>query len=149
MFGAAGARRSIDGRVRVTEPQTVEKGQPGLVSAALFGLCPDCGAKSLFDAPIQFSEKCDSCGLDYSGFNVGDGPAALLTMFIGALIISAAISLDIAVRPPFWVHVLLWVPLTALLVFLCLRITKGALLIAEHRNKAKEGQLVVPEEQQP
>ena len=86
----------------MTDTQKVAKGQLGLVPAALFGLCPDCGAKTLFSGPVQFSKKCDRCGLDYSGFNVGDGPAALLTMFIGALIIAAAINLDIALRPPFW-----------------------------------------------
>ena len=95
---------------------TQSKGQPGLVPAALFGLCPECGAKTLFEGPAQFAERCEQCGLDYSAFNVGDGPAALLTMFIGALIITAAITLEIAVRPPFWVHAILWVPLTGIMV---------------------------------
>ena len=125
---------------------TQSKGQPGLVPAALFGLCPECGAKTLFEGPAQFAERCEQCGLDYSAFNVGDGPAALLTMFIGALIITAAITLEIAVRPPFWVHAILWVPLTGIMVLACLRFAKGALLIAEHRNKAKEGQLAGPED---
>jgi uncharacterized protein (DUF983 family) len=125
----------------MTEQHANSKGQPGLVPAALFGLCPDCGAKTLFTGPVNFSDKCGSCGLDYSAFNVGDGPAALLTMFIGALIIVAAINLEIVLHPPFWVHALLWVPVTAIMVVVSLRFAKGALLIAEHRNKAKEGQL--------
>lgn len=125
----------------MTETQTISKGQPGIVPAALFGLCPDCGAKTLFAAPTQFAERCGGCGLDYSAFNVGDGPAALLTMALGALVIIMAILLEVAVHPPFWVHGLIWVPLTAILVVGSLRFAKGALLIAEHRNKAKEGQL--------
>lgn len=125
----------------MTETPTKSEGQPGIAQAALFGLCPDCGAKTLFDGPVQFADTCDACGLDYSAFNVGDGPAALLTMFLGALVIILAISLDIALRPPFWVHVLIWVPFTALTVVGSLRVAKGALLIAEHRNRAKEGQL--------
>ncbi len=145
MSGAAGVHRSTDEHQRLNSPQTFEKGQPGFVSAALFGLCPDCGAKTLFDTPIQFADKCDSCGLDYSAFNVGDGPAALLTMFIGALIIVAAVSLEIALHPPFWIHAIIWVPVTAALVFLSLRIAKGALLVAEHRNKAKEGRVAEPD----
>jgi uncharacterized protein (DUF983 family) len=130
----------------MTEAQTELKGQPGIVPAALFGLCPDCGAKTLFAGPAQFAESCVGCGLDYSSFNVGDGPAALLTMILGALVIALAIGLDIAARPPFWVHVIIWVPLTAVLVLVSLRIAKGALLIAEHRNKAKEGRLAKPED---
>jgi uncharacterized protein (DUF983 family) len=119
----------------------ITKGQPGIVRAALFGLCPDCGAKTLFSGPVQFADKCDGCGLDYAAFNVGDGPAGILTLILGALLIVLAILFDIAVRPPFWVHVILWVPLTALMVVGSLRVAKGALLIAEHRNRAKEGQV--------
>jgi uncharacterized protein (DUF983 family) len=124
----------------------IQKGQPGLVEAALFGLCPECGAKTLFAAPARFAERCESCGLDYAAFNVGDGPAAILTLILGAVIIAAAISLDIAVSPPFWVHVVIWVPLTCLMVLVSLRLAKGALLVAEHRNKAVEGQLAVKAE---
>ena len=130
----------------MTQSQNIVKGQPGLVPAALFGFCPDCGAKTLFDGPAQFAERCGVCGLDYSAFNVGDGPAALLTMVIGALIITLAIALDVAFRPPFLVHALIWVPVTGAMVLICLRFTKGALLIAEHRNKAKEGQLAEQDE---
>ena len=125
----------------MTDINETEKGQPGIAVAALFGLCPECGAKTLFAAPAQFADRCDNCGLDYSAFNVGDGPAAILTLLLGALIIAAAISLDVAVRPPFWVHVLIWVPATSLMVLFSLRLAKGALLIAEHRNKASEGKL--------
>ncbi len=140
MSGAAGALRCIADRALNAEPD-MSKGQPGIAEAALFGLCPECGAKTLFNGTARFSDRCNSCGLDYTGFNVGDGPAALLTMLLGAIIITLAISLDIAVRPPFWVHVLIWVPLTCALVLITLRIAKGALLISEHRNKAKEGAL--------
>ena len=60
----------------MTDTQT-QKGQPGLVEAALLGLCPECGAKTLFSGPAKFAERCEKCGLDYAAFNVGDGPAAL------------------------------------------------------------------------
>jgi uncharacterized protein (DUF983 family) len=119
------------------------KGQPGIAPAALFGLCPDCGAKTLFAGPVRFASNCKACGLDYSAFNVGDGPAALLTMALGALIIVLAFMLEIAAHPPFWVHAVLWVPITVGLVLLSLRFAKGALLVAEHRNKAKEGRLAI------
>lgn len=119
------------------EPK-IQKGQPGIAKAALFGLCPQCGAKTLFAGPARFADRCGHCGLDYTGFNVGDGPAALLTLVIGALIIILAIMLDIAARPPFWVHVLLWVPVTAAMTVYSLRVAKAALLAAEQRNRARE-----------
>lgn len=114
------------------------KGQPGIPAAALFGLCPECGARTLFDGPARFAPRCTSCGLDYAQFNVGDGPAAFLTMIVGALIVGLAVWLEFAVHPPFWVHIVLWVPLVAGLTLLGLRVSKAALLVAEYRRKAVE-----------
>ena len=55
MSGVAGVRRSIDRRV--TESTNIE-GRPGIMQAALFGLCPQCGAKTLFSGPARFAERC-------------------------------------------------------------------------------------------
>jgi uncharacterized protein (DUF983 family) len=96
----------------------------------------------LFDGPVQFRAKCEACGLDYGRYNVGDGPAAFLTLIIGALLVAAALALDAAVQPPLWVHVLLWVPLTAAAVVYGLRVAKGALLASEHQRQAAEGRQV-------
>lgn len=79
------------------------------------------------------------CGLDFSKFNVGDGPAAFLTLIVGALIVILALWLQLSVEPPWWVHVLLWVPLTIAGVIGGLRFAKAALLHSEYRNRAGEG----------
>ncbi len=114
------------------------KGQPGIPAAALFGLCPECGSRTLFDGPVRFALRCRVCGLDYSQFNVGDGPAAFLTMIVGALVVGLAVWLEFAVHPPFWVHIVLWVPLVAGLTLWGLRVSKAALLVTEYRRKAVE-----------
>ena len=87
---------------------------------------------------VRFSSRCASCGLDYDRFNVGDGPAAFLTLIIGAIITGLAIWLDIAANPPFWVHVLLWVPSTVIMVMGGLRVAKGLLLTIEYHRDARE-----------
>ncbi|MCB2045227.1 MAG: DUF983 domain-containing protein [Sphingomonadaceae bacterium] len=114
------------------------KGQPSLVEAALFGLCPRCGARTLFDGIARFAPCCRACALDYSAFNVGDGPAAFLTLIVGGLIAVLAIWLQLAVEPPFWLHIVLWVPLATLLVIGGLRAAKAALLHAEYTRDARE-----------
>ena len=119
---------------------------PNLAVAAARGLCPRCGAPTLFAGFARFAPRCGNCGLDYSAYNVGDGPAALLTMVLGALIVGLALWVEFTFRPPIWVHVLLWVPLTAALVAGSLRVSKGALLILEHRNEAREGRVVPTDE---
>ncbi len=115
------------------------KGQPGKAEAALFGLCPKCGARTLFAGPIRFADRCRACGLDLTTFNVGDGPAAFLTLIVGGLVVVLALWLELAGSPPWWLHVLLWPPLTVAGVIAGLRVAKAALLQAEHRAAAGPG----------
>ena len=116
-------------------------GQPGIIPAALFALCPRCGARGLFGGLTKFAPKCQACGLDFTTFNVGDGPAAFLTLIIGALVVVLAITLELTWHPPFWVHVMLWVPFTAAAVIWGLRAAKSALLASEFQRDAGEGRL--------
>jgi uncharacterized protein (DUF983 family) len=124
----------------MTDPSPDTKGQPGIAAAALFGLCPRCGARSVFAGLARFAPACRQCGLDFAQFNVGDGPAAFLTMVIGALVVGLALWLQLAIEPPFWVHIVLWVPLTAAAVIWGLRAGKAALLAAEYQRGAREAQ---------
>lgn len=114
------------------------KGQPTIGEAALFGMCPRCGARTLFSGVIAFAEKCRACELDYARFNVGDGPAAFLTMVIGAFVVALALWLQLSIAPPWWVHVILWVPLIIGGVIGGLRLAKAWLLITEYRRGAEE-----------
>ena len=114
---------------------------PGAAEAALKGLCPRCGAVTLFQGPVRFRPSCRACGLDFSAFNVGDGPAAFLILIVGALITGLAIWLELAAGPPFLLHLLIWPPLTLLAVLGSLRIGKAALLALEYRNAAREGRI--------
>lgn len=129
----------------MTDPVTPQesKGQPGPevpsgLVAALFGTCPRCHSRTLFDGVARFADRCTVCGLDFTRFNVGDGPAAFLTLAIGTLVTGLAIWLELSVQPPFWVHVILWVPLTAAAVLGGLRASKAWLLQAEYRRSAGE-----------
>ncbi|PSJ37032.1 DUF983 domain-containing protein [Allosphingosinicella deserti] len=115
---------------------------PTPLQSGLLGLCPRCGAKTLYKGLAAFAPKCRACGLDYGAFNVGDGPAAFLILIVGAIVTGLAIALELGAGPPFWVHVLLWVPLAALLVIGSLRVAKGVLLALEYAHRAREGQIV-------
>lgn len=108
---------------------------------ALKGACPQCGAKTLFDGLVAFAPTCRACGLDFSAFNVGDGPAAFLTLIVGAVVVLGAVSLELAAGPPFWVHILIWPALTLGLVLGGLRLAKGMLIASEYRNAAREGRV--------
>jgi uncharacterized protein (DUF983 family) len=93
----------------------------------------------LFAGWTKFAESCRACGLDLSAFNVGDGPAAFLTMIIGALVVGLAAWLQVAVGPPWWLQALIWIPATTAAVIGALRVSKALLLALEYRNAAAEG----------
>jgi uncharacterized protein (DUF983 family) len=117
------------------------KGRPAILQAALFGLCPECGAPTLYDGVLRFAGHCRNCGLDFGRFNVGDGPAALLVMAVGALIVPAALAVHFGIHPPLFVHLLLWPLLATALTVGGLRLAKAGLLAAEHQREGREGRL--------
>jgi uncharacterized protein (DUF983 family) len=108
---------------------------------ALRGLCPRCAARTLYQGLASFAPKCRACGLDFAAFNVGDGPAAFLILIVGAIVTALAVALELAAEPPFWVHILLWLPLTTVLVVGSLRFAKGLLMALEYRHRAREGRI--------
>ena len=83
---------------------------------------------------ISFAATCRVCGLDFTQYNVGDGPAAFLTLIVGALVVIGAVSLQLGAGPPFWVHILIWPAVTLGLVIGGLRVGKAALLQSEYRK---------------
>lgn len=92
----------------------------------------------------NFADRCPVCALDISAFNVGDGPAAFLTLIIGTIVMIGAVTLTLTIAPPIWVHLLIWTPLTAIGIIGALRVSKGALISLEYRNTAREGQIKKP-----
>jgi uncharacterized protein (DUF983 family) len=115
-------------------------GAPSLAAAMVGGLCPRCGARTLFSGIVRFAPSCRSCDLDFNSFNVGDGPAAFLILIVGAIVAVSAILIDQAAGPPWWVH-LVWVPVGLGLTLYGLRLGKAGLIYQEYRHRAREGRL--------
>lgn len=140
MSGAAGALR-FTADMADDPADAGLKGQPAVMQAALFGLCPACGAQTLFSGPLRIVGQCPACGEDFAAANVGDGPAALLILPLGALVVAGALFLHFVLGAPWWVQMITWPPLTAVLAIMGLRIGKAALFALEHQRAAREGRL--------
>jgi uncharacterized protein (DUF983 family) len=126
----------------MTDPQPAgRKGRPPIARAALFGLCPECGAPTLFAGPVRFADRCPSCGLNFGAFNVGDGAATFLIMLVGAIVLPCALWLHFSVGPPLIAHLLLWPIIIFALTMGGLRIAKAGLIAAEHQREGREGRL--------
>lgn len=92
-----------------------------------------------FSGVLALAPRCTKCGLDYGRFNVGDGAAAFLIFLVGGVVMVAALVVDANYAPAWWVHVLLWTPITIAMTIALQRVAKGLLVALEFRNNAGQG----------
>ncbi len=111
---------------------------PGVLRAAILGLCPRCGQGGLFHHYLSIAPACSVCGLDFTGLGAGDGPAAFVILIVGAIVAGGALILEVSVRPPYWVHAVIWLPLVVILSLLIMRPLKAWLMVQQYRHKAAE-----------
>ena len=119
--------------------------QPTVLQSALRGIacrCPRCGEGKLFTGFLTLRPACDTCGLDYAFIDAGDGPAVFIIMLAGAIVVAAALIVEVKYQPPFWVHAVLWLPLILATTLLPLRSMKALLIALQFHHKAAEGRLI-------
>jgi len=123
------------------------QGAPHQVSPYVAGLlcrCPRCGKGKLYAGFLTLRKNCETCGFDYAFTDSGDGPAVFVIMIAGAIVVTAALITEVKYQPPFWVHAVLWLPLTLLVTLWPLRAIKSLLIALQFHHKAAEGRLVQP-----
>src|SRR5215470_2110723 len=111
------------------------------IVSGIAGRCPTCGRGKLFSGYLKLAPRCAVCGLDYGFADSGDGPAVFVILVTGFIVVGAALFVEMAYAPPYWVHAALWGPLAILLPLLLLRSFKGVLISLQYKHKAREGQL--------
>jgi uncharacterized protein (DUF983 family) len=100
--------------------------------------CPNCGEGALFDGFLRVAHRCEACGLDLQAADSGDGPAVFIVLIVGMVVCAAALVTEVAYHPPVWLHLILWLPLTALLTGVLIRPFKGVMLAMQFHHKASE-----------
>jgi len=116
-----------------------------VTESALRGIacrCPRCGKGKLYAGFLTLAPRCQSCGLDYAFIDAGDGPAVFVILLAGAIVVAAALIVEVKYQPPFWVHAALWLPLILVTTLLPLRSMKSLLVALQFHHKAAEGQLI-------
>jgi uncharacterized protein (DUF983 family) len=105
------------------------------------GYCPRCGQGRLFKGFLALQPRCSACGLDYGFTDSGDGPAVFVILIVGFIVAFLALYVEFTFQPPFWVHVILWVPLILILSLGMLRPLKGLMIAIQYRTRAEQGRL--------
>ena len=115
--------------------------EPSAAQAALLGRCPRCGQGHLFNGYLSIAPRCETCGLDFTVFDVGDGATVFVILIAGFLICAGVLIVEVKYAPPYWVHAIIWLPLTAIVVLGGLHIVKALLMVLQYKNRAGEGRL--------
>ena len=109
-----------------------------LAKIALKGVCPRCAKGELFKGPFSIAKKCNNCGLDFSRYAAGDGPASFMIFIYGALIVPLAFLLESLIAPPLWVHVIVWGGVMLVATLLSLRPLKAGMVALQFRLQTPE-----------
>ena len=108
------------------------------VVAGLSCRCPNCGEGPLFSGYLKVHPVCEACGFDLRKADSGDGPVVFIVLIVGALVSAGALLMEVAYRPPIWLHLMLWLPLSAMLSLAFLRPFKGVMIALQFHHRASE-----------
>jgi len=118
---------------------------PTVTESALRGItckCPRCGKGAVYAGFLTLRPRCETCGLDFSFMDSGDGPAIFVIMIAGAIVVGAALIVEVKYQPPLWLHAALWLPLILATTLLPLRAMKSLLIALQYHHKAAPGRLI-------
>ena len=92
------------------------------------GHCPHCGRGSLFRAFLKVADRCAACGEAFHHHRADDAPAYFVILIVGHVVVPLALVVEVVYAPPYWVHAVLWLPLTIGLAVGLLQPIKGAIV---------------------
>ena len=100
--------------------------------------CPRCGEGRLFKGLLEVRPQCETCGLDLSKADSGDGPAVFIILILGAVVVLAALLLESLISPALWVHMAIWPVVIIAGSIWMLRPAKSLLIALQFKNKAED-----------
>ncbi len=106
--------------------------------SGLAGRCPNCGKGRLFAGFLRIRPECEACAFPLAKADSGDGPAVFIILIVGFLMAFGMLFVEIAYKPPIWLHLVVFFPLTIALCLALLRPFKGLLIAAQFHNHASE-----------
>lgn len=109
--------------------------------AGLRGKCPACGKGPLFQGFLTVRPACAVCNASLAGLDAADGPAVFIMLIVGAIVVGAALVVELKYQPPYWVHAILWLPLALGLSLGLLRPLKALMIALQYRHKAGPGEM--------
>ena len=93
--------------------------------AGVRGRCPECGQGALFAGWLKVEPRCEVCGFELGKVETGDGAATFIMQITGLTVGMASVAFNLALRPPLWLNLVLWIPLAGAVSLALMRPGKG------------------------
>jgi uncharacterized protein (DUF983 family) len=90
--------------------------------------CPACGEGRLFGRYLKVADQCPVCNEALHHHRADDAPPYFTIFIAGHLLVPLLIAFEVALRPPLWVHAVIWVPVTLGVCLALLPAVKGAIV---------------------
>jgi uncharacterized protein (DUF983 family) len=97
--------------------------------------CPNCGRGRLFRAFLKAEDHCAVCGEALHHQRADDAPAYFVILIVGHIVVPLVLSVELTLHPPYWVHLVLWLPLTLGLALGLIQPIKGAIIGLQWANR--------------
>jgi uncharacterized protein (DUF983 family) len=118
-------------QAQLSAPDSRSTGERSVLTAMLRGAklaCPSCGKGAMFRRYLNVADECTSCGEELHHHRADDAPPYFTIVIVGHVVVSLLLAVEMAYRPPLWLHAALLLPLTVLLALLLLPPIKGAIV---------------------
>jgi uncharacterized protein (DUF983 family) len=106
--------------------------------AGLGARCPRCGRGRLFAGFLKVVPACSQCGLALGRHDTGDGPAALIILVLGFVVVGLVFWVELSYSPPLWVHAVLWIPFVVGGTALMLRVAKATFIALQFKHRRED-----------
>ena len=92
------------------------------------GHCPACGEGRLFRIFLKVADQCEKCGEPFRHHRADDFPAYLVIILVGHIVVPAAMWIEIAYSPSYWLQAAIGLPLIVGMSLGLLQPLKGAVV---------------------
>ncbi|HVV80761.1 MAG TPA: DUF983 domain-containing protein [Pseudolabrys sp.] len=90
--------------------------------------CPACSEGKLFRAFLKVNDTCPACGEELHHHRADDFPAYLVIVIVGHIVVPLVLAVETDFAPAYWVHLVMWLPLTLGLSLGLLQPVKGTVV---------------------
>ena len=90
--------------------------------------CPACGEGRMYGKYLKVEPVCTACGEELHHHRADDFPPYIVISIVGHLLLSLALTIELAFSPPAWVTISFLIALGSILTLVLLQPVKGAVV---------------------